>query len=113
MKTEKENFNKNDPRCRVIRLDGKLYMAYDEGGVLHIIGEYTEFKVGRLFFMHRYKASTDICVGELKDLRRILREDSTLIPAMWNGYKWLPGITNELLLPNKTWSFREQCWLYK
>ena len=113
MNITKETFNEHDPRCRVICLDDKMYMAYDEGGVLHIIGEYTEFRVGRVFFMHRYKDSTDICVGELKDVRRILREDSTLIPAMWNGYKWLPGITNERLLPKKTWSFREQRWLYK
>lgn len=111
MEITKENFNEHDPRCRVIRLDDKLYMAYDEGGVLHIIGEYNRFKAGRVFFFHRYKGEDNVSVGELKDIKRILTEYSTLIPAMWDGSRWIPGITNERLLPKKTWSFSEQRWL--
>ena len=111
MKITKENFNKHDPRCRAINLDGKLYMAYEEGGVFHIIGEYTRFKAGRVFFFHRYKGEDNVSVGELKDLRGILRENSVLVPATWDGYKWVPGISNELLLPKKNWSFLRQCWI--
>lgn len=111
MKITKENFNENDPRCRVIRLDGKLYMASYDGNVLNIIGEYRRFKAGRVFFFHWYKGEDDVVVGELKDIRPMLMEDSTLISAMWNGTKWVPGISNELLLPKKTWSFAEQRWL--
>ena len=96
----------------MVQLDGKLYTAYDEGGVPRIIGEYADFRVGRVFFYHSYKGGSESVIGELKDLKPLLRPNSMLIPTAWNGFKWITGITNECLLPKKTWSFKEQRWLF-
>ena len=48
----KENFNEKDPSCRVIRLDGVLYLAYERGGVLHIVSKCNSKKNIKLFFIH-------------------------------------------------------------
>lgn len=30
MNIVKENFNENEPHCRIVRLDGVVYLAYEE-----------------------------------------------------------------------------------
>lgn len=112
MKITKENFNKNDPRCRVIRLDGKLYMAYaEDGGGLRILGEYNGKQTPRPFFLHSYLFRENSVIGELSELTVLLTPESMLIPVRWNGETWVGGLMTEEEMPDGfRWSFLNQCW---
>lgn len=113
MSDTKENFSENEPSCRVIKLDGVLYLAYEIDGVLHIVSKCNPKKNIRLFFVHRRLGDDNCIVGELPELARILTADSILYPTSWNGDRWVPGIMTEEEMPEGfRWSFLTQCWVH-
>ena len=113
MADTKENFNKKEPSCRVIKLDGVLYLAYERDGVLHIVSKCNSKKNIRLFFVHRRLGDDNYTVGEPPELAQILTSDSILSPTRWNGDRWVPGIMTEEEMPERfRWSFLTQCWVH-
>lgn len=114
MADTKENFNEKEPSCRVIKLDGVLYLAYEKDGVLHIVSRCNSKKNIKLFFVHRRLGEENYIVGELPELARILTAESILSPTRWNGKRWVPGIMTEEEMPEGfRWSFLNQCWAPK
>lgn len=109
----KENFNENEPHCRIVRLDGVLYLAYEREGVLHIVSKCNSKKNIRLFFFHRRLGDDNYIVGEPSELARILTADSILSPTRWNGERWAAGIMTEEEIPEGfRWSFLNQRWVH-
>lgn len=104
-----------ESQCKVISLDGALYLAHKEDGMYNILGKYNGRQNKRLFFVHRYvSAPNKVVVGELSDLKSIMAADSMLSPARWNGERWVPGVMAEEEMPKGfQWSFPSQCWVRK